>query len=61
MTSSSLTAAAPRVFNSAALVDASGLRCVYRKEDLWDAEPRWFAAGVLSDRRPELYERVSRA
>ena len=39
-------AASAEVFNSAALVDASGLRCVYRKAHLWDAEPRWFAAGA---------------
>jgi 5-aminopentanamidase len=37
--------AGDEVFNSAALVDSSGLRCVYRKAHLWDAEPRWFAAG----------------
>jgi 5-aminopentanamidase len=39
-------AAGSRVFNSAALVDASGLRCVYRKTHLWDAEPQWFDAGA---------------
>lgn len=39
-------AADAQVFNSAALVDASGLRCVYRKAHLWDAEPQWFAAGT---------------
>jgi predicted amidohydrolase len=39
-------AAGEDVFNSAALVDASGLRCVYRKAHLWDAEPRWFARGA---------------
>jgi 5-aminopentanamidase len=33
------------VFNSAALVDAGGLRCVYRKVHLWDAEPQWFVPG----------------
>ena len=38
--------AGPDVFNSAALVDASGLRTVYRKVHLWDAEPRWFARGA---------------
>jgi 5-aminopentanamidase len=38
--------AGEEVFNSAALVDASGLRCVYRKAHLWDAEPRWFARGT---------------
>jgi 5-aminopentanamidase len=37
--------AGDEVFNSAALVDSAGLRCVYRKAHLWDAEPRWFAAG----------------
>jgi predicted amidohydrolase len=39
-------AAGEDVFNSAALVDASGLRCVYRKAHLWDAEPRWFIPGA---------------
>ena len=34
-----------RVFNSAALVDASGVRAVYRKLHLWDREPRWFSHG----------------
>jgi predicted amidohydrolase len=34
------------VFNSAAIVDGSGVRAVYRKAHLWDAEPRWFAAGA---------------
>lgn len=38
-------AAATQVFNSAALVDAGGLRCVYRKAHLWDAEPHWFDPG----------------
>jgi 5-aminopentanamidase len=33
------------VFNSAALVDPSGLRCVYRKTHLWDAERFWFTPG----------------
>ncbi len=33
------------VYNSAALVDGSGLRSVYRKAHLWDDEPRWFSAG----------------
>lgn len=33
------------VFNSAAIVDGSGVRAVYRKAHLWDREPRWFAAG----------------
>jgi predicted amidohydrolase len=33
------------LFNSAALVDPGGLRCVYRKVHLWDKEPLWFAPG----------------
>jgi 5-aminopentanamidase len=33
------------VFNSAALVDPGGLRCVYRKAHLWDAESLWFTPG----------------
>jgi 5-aminopentanamidase len=33
------------VFNSAALVDPDGLRCVYRKAHLWDNETRWFTPG----------------
>ncbi len=33
------------VFNSAVLVDQTGLRCSYRKAHLWDAERLWFAAG----------------
>jgi predicted amidohydrolase len=38
------------VFNSAAIVDRSGVRAVYRKAHLWSREPRWFAAG--SDEPP---------
>jgi 5-aminopentanamidase len=34
-----------RVFNSAALVEASGVRAVYRKLHLWGEEPRWFQRG----------------
>lgn len=34
-----------RVANSAALVDATGLRAVYRKAHLWDAENALFTAG----------------
>ena len=34
------------VFNSAAIVDGSGVRAVYRKAHLWDREPRWFAEGA---------------
>jgi predicted amidohydrolase len=35
------------LFNSAALVDPDGLRLVYRKAHLWDAESRWFSPGSL--------------
>jgi 5-aminopentanamidase len=38
------------VFDSAAIVDRSGVRAVYRKAHLWNREPRWFAAG--SDEPP---------
>ena len=34
-----------RLFNSAALVDASGIRAVYRKAHLWDAEKLVFTPG----------------
>jgi 5-aminopentanamidase len=34
-----------QVFNSAALADPGGLRAVYRKAHLWDAERLWFAPG----------------
>ena len=37
--------AAGELFNSAALVDPGGLRCVYRKAHLWDNESRWFTPG----------------
>ncbi len=33
------------VFNSAALVDPTGLRAVYRKAHLWDRERLWFTPG----------------
>jgi predicted amidohydrolase len=33
------------LFNSAALVDPGGLRGVYRKAHLWDAESLWFTPG----------------
>ena len=33
------------LYNSAALVDPGGLRCVYRKAHLWDSESLWFAPG----------------
>ena len=38
-------AAGDDVCNSAALVDPDGLRCVYRKAHLWDAERLWFTPG----------------
>jgi predicted amidohydrolase len=34
------------VFNSSALLDAGGVRAVYRKLHLWGEEPRWFARGA---------------
>ena len=34
-----------RLHNSSALVDAGGVRAVYRKLHLWGEEPRWFASG----------------
>lgn len=37
--------AGTELFNSAALVDPSGLRGIYRKAHLWDAERLWFSAG----------------
>jgi predicted amidohydrolase len=33
------------LYNSAALVDPGGLRCVYRKAHLWDCESLWFTPG----------------
>ena len=33
------------LFNSAALADPAGLRCVYRKAHLWDRERLWFTPG----------------
>lgn len=33
------------LFNSAALVDPGGLRCVYRKAHLWGKESLWFSPG----------------
>lgn len=35
-----------KIYNSAALVDATGLRAVYRKLHLWDGEKRLFAPGA---------------
>jgi predicted amidohydrolase len=46
-------AAGDAVFNSAAIVDSSGVRAVYRKAHLWDREPRWFAPG---DEEPPVVE-----
>lgn len=37
-----------RLYNSSALVDASGVRGVYRKIHLWGEESRWFAPGEQS-------------
>ena len=34
-----------RIYNSAAVIDADGLRAVYRKLHLWDREKLWFQAG----------------
>jgi 5-aminopentanamidase len=34
-----------RLYNSAALVDRSGVRAVYRKTHLWDTEQLWFVPG----------------
>ncbi|MEO6715221.1 MAG: nitrilase-related carbon-nitrogen hydrolase [Mycobacteriales bacterium] len=34
-----------RVYNSAAVVDGSGVRAVYRKTHLWDREKLWFERG----------------
>jgi predicted amidohydrolase len=34
-----------RTYNSAAVLDATGLRAVYRKLHLWDREKLWFAPG----------------
>jgi predicted amidohydrolase len=34
-----------RLYNSCALIDADGVRAVYRKIHLWDEEPRWFTPG----------------
>ena len=35
------------VYNSAAVVDAAGVRAVYRKTHLWDREKLWFRAGSV--------------
>jgi predicted amidohydrolase len=40
-----------RVYNSAILVDPGGLRSVYRKAHLWDAEPDFFVPG---DAEPQV-------
>ena len=34
-----------RLYNSAAVVDGTGVRAVYRKTHLWDREKLWFAPG----------------
>ena len=33
-------------YNSAAVIDPSGLRAVYRKLHLWDREKLWFEPGA---------------
>jgi predicted amidohydrolase len=47
-----------RVYNSVALIDASGLRAVYRKLHLWDREKLFFTPG--SDPPPVIDTRVGR-
>ena len=42
-----------KLYNSAAIVDASGTRAVYRKAHLWDAEKRIFTPG---DSAPPVVE-----
>jgi len=42
-----------RLYNSAAIVDASGIRVLYRKAHLWDAEKKVFTPG---DDRPPVVE-----
>lgn len=42
-----------RLYNSAAVVDASGVRAVYRKVHLWDREKLWFEPG---DELPPVVE-----
>lgn len=37
--------AAGDLYNSAAVVDAGGIRAIYRKCHLWDEEKRWFTPG----------------
>jgi predicted amidohydrolase len=47
-----------RVHNSAAVLDAGGLRAVYRKLHLWDREKLWFVPG--SEPPPVIDTRVGR-
>jgi predicted amidohydrolase len=47
-----------RVFNSAAVMDASGVRAIYRKLHLWDNEHAIFTPG--SDAPPVIETRVGR-
>jgi predicted amidohydrolase len=55
-----------RVFNSAALLDGSGVLAVYRKLHLWNDESRWFEPGertgprndAFADRRPQRYPAI---
>jgi 5-aminopentanamidase len=44
--------------NSAAVVDASGLRAIYRKVHLWDREREWFSPGAAAP--PVLETRFGR-
>ncbi len=54
------TTAAGELFNSAALVDPGGLRCVYRKAHLWDKECLWFSPGnTASAVVPTLFGRIA--
>jgi 5-aminopentanamidase len=47
-----------RVFNSSALIDADGVRAVYRKLHLWNEESEWFSAG--EERAPVIETRYGR-
>ncbi len=54
------TTAAGELFNSAALVDSGGLRCVYRKAHLWDKERLWFSSGSTAPPViPTLFGRIA--
>ena len=54
------TTTAGELFNSAALVDPGGLRCVYRKAHLWDRERLWFSPGNAAPPVvPTLFGRIA--